>query len=458
MALITSISGIRGTIGGKKGEALTPPDIVGFVSAYSLWLKAQCKGEEYKAVVGRDARVSGAMVEKFVIGTLVSMGVDVINLGLASTPTVELAVTYFNANGGIIITASHNPSNWNALKLLNKHGEFISDDDGKMIVEYAKNNVFEYESIDNIGKVVEYKGFDKKHIEMVLALPLVNVEAIKSRNYKVVVDAINSVGGIIVPSLLKALGVDEIIELNCNPDGIFSHNPEPLPENLSDISRLITANNANIGLVVDPDVDRLAIVNEDGTFFGEEYTLVAIADYVLSKTPGNTASNLSSSRALRDITEKYGMKYFAAPVGEVNVVKVMKDNNCIIGGEGNGGVIYPALHYGRDALAGIALFLSFIAGKNIKPSELRLTFPDYVIIKEKILISKEINFDKILLKIKKHFSDKPVNDIDGVKIEFDKGWVHLRKSNTEPIIRLYSEGTDEKLALFYAEKVRSVIN
>lgn len=457
MALITSISGIRGTIGGIKGDALTPPDIVSFVSAYSLWLKESNKNKKYKVVVGRDARVSGPMVEKLVIATLCSMGHDVINLDLSATPTVEMAVTYFQADGGIIITASHNPSDWNALKLLNKRGEFISDEDGKKILVYAQKNSFEYESYDNLGRLTEYRGFDEKHIEMILDLPLVNVEAIRSGNYSIVVDAVNSVGGIVVPLLLKALGVKSIIELNCKPDGLFSHNPEPLPENLSDISRLVVEHNADIGIVVDPDVDRLSIVNADGSFFGEEYTLVAVADYVLSKTPGNTASNLSSSRALRDITERYGMKYVAAAVGEVNVVKAMKENSCIIGGEGNGGIIYPALHYGRDALVGIALFLSYMAEKNIKSSELRAGFPDYVMLKEKILIDKETDVDNILLQIKKHFIDKPVNDIDGVKIEFENGWVHLRKSNTEPLIRLYAEGKDDAIVRDYVEKVRSLI-
>jgi len=457
MTLIKSISGIRGTIGGKYGEALTPPDMVAFTSAYSLWIKNKYQKKQCVVVIGRDARVSGPIVEKIISATLCSMGINVINLGLATTPSVELAVPRFNANGGIIITASHNPSHWNALKLLNNKGEFLSDEDGKTIAEYAEKGDFTYESIENLGQITEYKGFENEHIQMITALPLVNVNEIKKCNFRIAVDAVNSVGGMIIPGLLRALGVKEIYELNCTPDGLFSHNPEPLPENLKDISRLVREKHADLGIVVDPDVDRLAIINEDGSFFGEEYTLVAVADYVLSKTPGNTASNLSSSRALKDITLKHSMQYFASAVGEVNVVKVMKDNKCIIGGEGNGGVIYPELHYGRDALVGIALFLSYLAEKKIKVSEIKNSFPQYVIIKEKITTGENINFKEILVNIKRHFTGYLINETDGIKIDFEKGWVHLRKSNTEPVIRLYAEGTDEQTANYYAEQVRILL-
>jgi len=458
MTLIKSISGIRGTIGGIPGASLTPPDIVAFTSAYALWIKEKGNTGKSSVVVGRDARVSGPLVEKIIISTLCSMGTDVINLGLATTPSVELAVTRFRADGGIIITASHNPANWNALKLLNSDGEFISDAEGKKIVEYAEIGNFIYAGYNEIGHVREHPGFEHEHIQMILDLPLVNTEAIKQRNFRISTDAVNSVGGITVPLLLKALGVKEVLELNCTPDGQFSHNPEPLPENLADISRLTREKNLDLGIVVDPDVDRLALVNEDGSFFGEEYTLVAVADYVLSKTPGNTASNLSSSRALKDITEKYGMKYFASAVGEVNVVRVMKENNCIIGGEGNGGVIYPELHYGRDALVGIALFLSSLAEKGIKTSELKRSFPQYLITKEKIQVEENMDFKTILNTLRSRFANNPLNESDGIKIEFEEGWVHLRKSNTEPIIRLYAEGPDEQTAGYYADQVRTIIS
>ncbi len=458
MTLIKSISGIRGTIGGIPGASLTPPDIVAFTSAYALWIKEKGNTGKSSVVVGRDARVSGPLVEKIIISTLCSMGTDVINLGLATTPSVELAVTRFKSDGGIIITASHNPANWNALKLLNSDGEFISDAEGKKIVEYAEKGNFIYAGYNEIGHIREHPGFEHEHIQMILDLPLVNTEAIKQRNFRISIDAVNSVGGITVPLLLKALGVKEVLELNCTPDGQFSHNPEPLPENLADISRLTREKNLDLGIVVDPDVDRLALVNEDGSFFGEEYTLVAVADYVLSKTPGNTASNLSSSRALKDITGKYGMKYFASAVGEVNVVRVMKENNCIIGGEGNGGVIYPELHYGRDALVGIALFLSSLAEKGIKTSELKRSFPKYLIIKDKIQVEENMDFNTILNTIRSRFADKPLNESDGIKIDFEEGWVHLRKSNTEPIIRLYAEGPDEQTAGYYADQVRTIIS
>lgn len=457
MSLIKSISGIRGTIGGIPGDALTPPDVVAFVSAYSAWITDGKSEKKCSVVVGRDARTSGPVIEQLVTATLSSMGIDVINLGMASTPTVELAVTGMNADGGIILTASHNPANWNALKLLNSKGEFISDAEGRRIVDYAEKGVFSYSEHFNLGKITFHKGYNDEHIKLILDLPLVNTEAIKKAGFRVAVDAVNSVGGIIIPKLLKSLGVKEVYEMNCTPDGHFTHNPEPLPENLSDICRLVKVKNADLGFVVDPDVDRLAIINEDGSFFGEEYTLVAISDYVLSKTPGNTASNLSSTRALKDVTIKYGMEYFASPVGEVNVVEAMKRNNCIIGGEGNGGIIYPELHYGRDALVGIALFLSHLAEKKLKTSELRQTYPDYIMIKEKILIVKEISINDIITKLKENFREFSLNDSDGLKIDFQKGWVHLRKSNTEPIIRLYAEGEDLITAKSYTDEIKKII-
>jgi len=457
MTLIKSISGIRGTIGGIPGSSLTPPDIVAFTSAYSRWIKGNDHTGKKIVIVGRDARVSGPLVEKIVVSTLCSMGIDVITLGLATTPSVEIAVTHFNASGGIIITASHNPANWNALKLLNSKGEFISDEEGKKIVEFAGQGDFSYVGYEALGQVKEYPGFEQEHIRRILDMPLVNTEAIKRRNFRIAVDAVNSVGGITVPVLLKALGVKEVYELNCKPDGLFPHNPEPLPENLVEISTLTAEKKLDLGIVVDPDVDRLALINEDGSFFGEEYTLVSVADYVLSKTPGNTASNLSSTRALKDITESYGMKYFASAVGEVNVVKVMKENHCIIGGEGNGGVIFPGLHYGRDALAGIALFLSSLAEKGMHATELKQSFPQYTIIKEKIQLNDNLDFTGIVNVIKSRFADKPLNESDGIKIDFDDGWVHLRKSNTEPIIRLYAEGKDEQAAGHFADLVRKVI-
>jgi phosphomannomutase len=457
MSLIKSISGIRGTIGGLPGDSLSPVDIVLFVSAYALWVTESAPKQKCTVILGRDARTSGPIVEMLVASTLCSMGIDVINLGMASTPTVEIAVTELKANGGIILTASHNPANWNALKLLNSKGEFISDEEGKQIIKNAEGGIFSYVKHTELGKITIRDGYDTEHIDKVLLLELVNKKAIADADFTIAIDAVNSVGGVILPKLLKRLGVKKVIELNCIPDGLFAHNPEPLPENLTDISRVVKESRADIGFVVDPDVDRLAIIKEDGTFFGEEYTLVSVADYVLSKTPGNTASNLSSTRALKDLTEKYGMNYFASAVGEVNVVETMKKNNCVIGGEGNGGVIYPELHYGRDALVGIALFLSHLAEQRITVSQLREMYPSYTIIKEKLNLLPGADLHQIYSIIKNSFSDNPVNESDGLKIEFDKGWVHLRKSNTEPIIRLYAEGPDESIASFYSKKVREKI-
>ncbi len=450
MSLIKSISGIRGTIGGLPGDGLSPVDIVNFVSAYAGFIKKQTGQEQGKIVLGRDARVSGEMVEKIVSGTLMAMGLDVVSLGYATTPTVEIAVPIEKALGGIILTASHNPANWNALKLLNEKGEFLSAAEGAEIIEMAEKGVFSYSEYQTLGVIKENNDYNDIHIKKILDLPLVNISKIREAGFRVVIDCVNSVGGIILPPLLKALGVKDVIELYTDVTGLFPHNPEPLPENLTDIAAKVVESGADLGFVVDPDVDRLAVVNEDGTMFGEEYTLVAVADYVLSKTPGNTASNLSSTRALSDVTVKYGQKYFASAVGEVNVVKTMKENQCVIGGEGNGGVIYPELHYGRDALVGIALFLSSLAEKKIRCSELRKEkkircselrkkFPSYVISKNKISLSEGINIDHILSKLKTFYANQTLNDIDGLKIDFQEGWIHLRKSNTEPIIRLYAE-------------------
>ena len=459
MTLIKSISGIRGTIGGKPSEGLTPIDIVRFTSAYGVWLKQQNKDKKLKVVVGRDARISGEMVKNIVVGSLQGLGIDVIHLGLATTPTVELAVVYEKAAGGLILTASHNPKQWNALKMLNEKGEFLSSDDGTNVLSIAEKEDFFYAEVDELGKIVELPDFLQKHIDNVLSLELVDIEAIRRANFKVAIDCVNSVGGIAIPALLKALGVSCIYELYCNPDGIFPHNPEPLPEHLGEISKLIQKEKADVGFVVDPDVDRLAIINEDGTMFGEEYTLVAVADYILSKTSGNTVSNLSSTRALRDVTEKYGNQYFAAAVGEVNVVEKMKEVNAIIGGEGNGGVIYPESHYGRDALTGIALFLTLLAKKGKKCSDLRKEYPSYYMSKNKIELTEGVDVDAILLKVKDKFKTEKVTDIDGVKIDFPDSWVHLRKSNTEPIIRIYSEAKSkeeaDKLAVEMIEIIKS---
>lgn len=453
MALIKSISGIRGTIGGKPGEGLSPLDIVKFTAAFGTWLKYRNKNEPIKVVIGRDARISGPMVEAIVISTLQSLGIDVINLGLSTTPTVEIAVPLEKAHGGIILTASHNPKQWNALKLLNEKGEFISGKDGAEVLEIAEKENFEFADVNHLGTVSYNDSYLQKHIDIILNLKLVDKKAIEARNFKVVVDAVNSSGGIFVPALLRALGVKEVIELNCEPSGNFAHNPEPLPEHLNEISAAVKKHNAHLGIVVDPDVDRLAIVCEDGEMFGEEYTLVAVADYVLKHIKGNTVSNLSSTRALRDVTEAAGGKYFASAVGEVNVVEMMKKQNAVIGGEGNGGIIYPEVHYGRDALVGIALFLTHLAKFGKAVSILRQTYPDYFISKNKIELTPDIDVDMVLNLVKRKYEKQPINTVDGVKIEFDKEWVHLRKSNTEPIIRIYAESQSMTTANNLAEKI-----
>lgn len=452
MTLIKSISGIRGTVGGRPGDNLTPLDIVKFVSAYATWLKTGAEKTKARIVLGRDARVSGDMYAKLVSATLSGLGHDVINIGLATTPTTEIAVTAEKADGGIILTASHNPKQWNALKLLNNRGEFLSADDGAQVLALAEKEDFEYAEVDDLGEIIE-KDYTQYHIDEVLGLKLVNRDAIAKAGLKVVVDAVNSVGGVVIPELLKALGVKEVIELNCEPTGKFAHNPEPIPENLTQISEKMKESKADLGIVVDPDVDRLALISENGEMFGEEYTLVAVADYVLKHTPGNTVSNLSSSRALKDVTEAYGQQYNAAAVGEVNVVAKMKATNTVIGGEGNGGVIYPESHYGRDALVGVGLFLSHYVAEGKKMTELKKKYPQYFISKNKITLSPDINVDKILEGLKAKYSNEKVTDIDGVKIDFAQGWVHLRKSNTEPIIRIYSEAKDEAAANALAEEV-----
>ncbi len=454
MTLIKSISGIRGTIGDKAGEGLSPIDVVKFTAAYAQWVKDQNDpGLRLRIVVGRDARISGQMVVSLVKGTLMGMGIDVIDLGLASTPTTEMAVMDYEADGGLILTASHNPKQWNALKLLNRDGEFLNAEEGERVLEIAKSETFTFAPVDVLGQVTKDYNFGHKHIQQIVALRMVDVEAIRKANFKVVFDAINSVGGLIIPDLLRALGVKNAIGLNTEPHGDFAHTPEPLPENLNQISAAMVEYKADVGFVVDPDVDRLAIVNEDGSMFGEEYTLVAIADYILSQKPGNTVSNLSSTRALRDVTEKHGGKYSAAAVGEVNVVTQMKNTEAVIGGEGNGGVIYPDLHYGRDALAGIALFLTFLAKKKLKCSELRAKYPRYFISKNKIELTPDVNVDAILEAIKLKYAKEQINTIDGVKIDFPKEWVHLRKSNTEPIIRIYAESKSEADADKLAQKI-----
>lgn len=454
MALIKSISGIRGTIGGRPGDGLSPVDVVKFTAAYGTWLKRRAgEKKRVKVVVGRDARISGEMVNRLVTATLNGLGIDVTDVGLSTTPTVEMAVPAEKAHGGIILTASHNPKQWNALKLLNEKGEFISGTDGEEVLNIAAADDYTFAEVGQLGKVTLNDTYLQYHIDQILALPFVDAKAIRERQFKVVVDAVNSSGGIAVPMLLKALGVDQITELYCEPTGDFQHNPEPLPENLRDIAKAVVKNKAHLGIVVDPDVDRLAIVCEDGEMFGEEYTLVAVADYVLQSKKGNTVSNLSSTRALRDITEKAGGKYFASAVGEVNVVEMMKANNAVIGGEGNGGVILPDLHYGRDALAGIALFLSHLAKFGKTTSMLRSSYPDYHISKNKIELTPEINVDQILEGIRTKYKKQPVNTVDGVKIEFDKEWVHLRRSNTEPIIRIYSESESETTAENLAKKI-----
>lgn len=455
MTLIKSISGIRGTIGGKVDQALTPIDAVKFAAAFGTWVKE--KSGKSKIIIGRDARPSGEMISNLVTSTLIGLGIDVVDLGLSTTPTVEIAVPAENAGGGIILTASHNPVQWNALKLLNEKGEFISGDDGKEVLEIAENDAYSFAEVKDLGKITHDDTYIAKHIEMVINLPSVDVEAIRSANFRVVIDCVNSTGGISLPPLLKALGVEHVEELYCEPNGQFPHNPEPLPEHLTKICSTLENGNYDLGIVVDPDVDRLALVSEDGSTFGEEYTLVAVADYVLSQTKGNTVSNLSSTRALRDVTEKHGANYEAAAVGEVNVVTKMKETNAIIGGEGNGGIIYPELHYGRDALVGIALFLTHLAKFGQPVSRLRASYPNYYISKNKIDLSPEIDVDKVLSTIAEKYKNQPVNTIDGVKIEFDKEWVHLRKSNTEPIIRIYAESESQATAEHLAQKIISDI-
>lgn len=461
MTLIKSISGIRGTIGGAVGEGLTPVDIVKFVAALATFIQQQESGRKMKFVVGRDARVSGDMVNRLVCGTLLGMGVDVIDTALSTTPTVEMKVMFENAQGGIIVTASHNPAQWNALKLLNGKGEFISASDGARVLELAENESFDFSTVDELGSYKQDSQSIQQHIDAILALPLIDAEAIKKKDFHVVLDCVNSTGGIALPQLLRALGVSKITELYCDPSGKFPHNPEPLPENLREISSKVRDEGADLGFVVDPDVDRLAIVTEEGKMFGEEYTLVAVADYILQNRKGNTVSNLSSTAALRDITEKAGGRYFASAVGEVNVVNMMKEVDAVIGGEGNGGVIYPDLHHGRDALVGIALFLTFLAKENLSCSALRAKYPDYFISKNKIQLTPEINVDTLLEKVMAAYSKKEVNTVDGVKILFERGWVHLRRSNTEPIIRIYAESTSpedsEQLAREVINKIQTLI-
>lgn len=453
MSLIKSISGIRGTIGGLPGEGLTPIDVVKFTAAYASWAKEQqSAGTRLKIVVGRDARLSGSMVNKLVTATLTGMGMDVTDIGLATTPTTELAVVAEKAHGGIILTASHNPKQWNALKLLNAEGEFLNDEEGKRILALAENNEFSFSPVEELGSIslADYAAF---HIQKVLELKLVDVEVIQKANFCVAIDAVNSVGGIVVPQLLKALGVSRVVEINCDPTGNFAHQPEPLPENLFETAAQIVKNGVDVGFVVDPDVDRLAIISEDGSMFNEEYTLVAVADYILANTPGNTVSNLSSSRALLDISEKYGVKYTPSAVGEVNVTRAMKESRAVIGGEGNGGVIYPESHYGRDALVGIGLFLTHLAKSAVKCSDLRAQYPSYFMAKKKLELDGNINLEVVLQKIKSLYQKEKITDVDGVRIDFDREWVHLRKSNTEPIIRIYSESVSLEKANALADRI-----
>ncbi|EGV42798.1 phosphoglucosamine mutase [Bizionia argentinensis JUB59] len=452
MTLIKSISGIRGTIGGTVGDNLTPIDAVKFASAYGTWLKAQYKKDDYRVVVGRDARISGEMIQNLVMNTLVGLGIHVIDLGLSTTPTVEIAVPLEHADGGIILTASHNPKEWNALKLLNNKGEFLNGVEGAKILAIAESDSMHFADVDSLGKITVNDAYIDMHIDAVLDLKLVNKSAIEKANFKVVVDGVNSTGGIAIPLLLERLGV-EPIKLYCDPTGHFPHNPEPLKEHLTDLSEAVVKERADFGIVVDPDVDRLAFMDEKGEMFGEEYTLVACADYVLSKTPGNTVSNMSSTRALRDITEKHGGTYEASAVGEVNVVELMKKNNAIIGGEGNGGIIYPESHYGRDALVGVALFLSLLAEKKMSVSELRASYPSYFMSKKKIALTPQLDVDAILKAMEAKYSNERVTTVDGVKIDFNDSWVHLRKSNTEPIIRVYTEAPSQEAADALAKKV-----
>ncbi|GER59075.1 phosphoglucosamine mutase [Patiriisocius marinus] len=452
MTLIKSISGIRGTIGGTQGDNLTPIDAVKYAAAYGAWVKQQRNKDEYRVVVGRDARISGSMMQQLVMNTLVGMGIHVIDLDLSTTPTVEMAVMMEHADGGIILTASHNPKQWNALKLLNNKGEFLNADAGQEILDLAENADLEFAEVDDLGEIHRNDAYIDLHIDEILQLDLVNKEAIEKANLKVVVDGVNSTGGIAIPLLLEALGVQSV-KLYCNPTGEFPHNPEPLKEHLGDLMEMVKDENADFGIVVDPDVDRLAFVDENGDMFGEEYTLVAVADYVLQHTPGNTVSNMSSSRALRDITRKRGGAYTASAVGEVNVVQMMKDTNAVIGGEGNGGIIYPELHYGRDSLVGVALFLSYLADVKMSVSALRKTYSPYFMSKKKIQLTPQINVDEILKGMASKYANEEVNTIDGVKIDFAENWVHLRKSNTEPIIRIYTEAATQEAADTLADAI-----
>jgi len=456
MTLIKSISGFRGTIGPNPGEDLTPLDVVKFSAAYGNFIQKTAATKRVKLVVGRDARISGEMIQQLVMNTLVGMGVDIIDAGLTTTPTVEWAVQHTQSNGGIILTASHNPKEWNALKLLNAKGEFISAVEGQEVLKNAENDSFIFANIDELGSITE-RNFLKEHLAHILDLKLVDKEAIQERNFKIVVDGINSSGGIYVPALLDALGIDQIIPMNCKADGHFAHNPEPLKEHLTEICKRVVEEKADLGIVVDPDVDRLAFVSEDGSLFGEEYTLVAVADYILSHTPGATVSNLSSSRALADISKKYNQPYFASAVGEVNVVEQMKACQAVIGGEGNGGIIYPETHYGRDALVGIALFLTHLAKNFTKMTELRATLPHYEMVKDKVQLNKSIDVDALLIEVAAAFSNERVNSLDGVKIDFEEGWVHLRKSNTEPIIRIYAEAASQERAAQFVDQVKKYI-
>ena len=452
MTLIKSISGIRGTIGGTVGDNLTPIDAVKFASAYGFWVKSQVEKDEYRVVVGRDARISGEMMQQLVMNTLVGLGIHVIDLGLSTTPTVEMAVPMEHADGGIILTASHNPKQWNALKLLNEKGEFLNGEEGAKILEIAESNTIEFADVDDLGEITVNDAYIDLHIDEILDSKWVDVEAVKAANFKVVVDAVNSTGGIAIPRLLEAMGV-EVVKLYCEPNGQFPHNPEPLKEHLGDICKLVVEENADFGIVVDPDVDRLAFIDEKGNMFGEEYTLVAVADYILGKEKGNTVSNLSSSRALRDVTEKHGGTYQASAVGEVNVVTLMKETQAIIGGEGNGGIIFPEFHYGRDSLVGAALFLTHLAEKKITVSQLREEYPAYFMSKNKIQLTPELDVDAILVEMEKKYANEEVSTVDGVKIDFPNNWVHLRKSNTEPIIRIYTEAKSQQEADDLADKI-----
>lgn len=457
MTLIKSISGIRGTIGGKAGEALTPMDIAKYTAAYATFIDRTTTRPNRTIVVGQDARLSGPMVIDIVIGTLIGMGFDVVNIGPASTPTTEMAVTMEEACGGLILTASHNPKEWNALKLLNERGEFLNSAEGEEVLRIAQNRDYEFAPVDKLGHHLKNTTYNRRHIQQVLALDLVDVEAIAKANFTVAIDAVNSVGGVVIPQLLQALGVKNIIRLNCDPTGNFAHNPEPIPENLTEISRVVRENCADVGFVVDPDVDRLAIVMENGEMFVEEYTLVSIADYVLSNKPGAAVSNLSSSRALKDICDRHGCEYFASPVGEVNVTTLMKNCNAVIGGEGNGGVIYPDLHYGRDALVGVALFLTMLAKSSKKVTELKKEYPAYAIAKTKVQLTPDLDVDSLLKHVKEYYKNEKITDIDGVKIDFPDRWVHLRKSNTEPIIRIYSEAPTMDEAHELGDKMKELI-